>query len=95
MAKTTDELVREVADRVRRMETRQAAFLESQGFSTNTGKPQFYESAHEVTLPSPRVSIRDILAVIPEHVTAPVGVYVGQDCLCVVQRVTTMPKSRT
>lgn len=68
------ELIVEIADRVRRMETRLVRFLESQGFDTQTQKPVLVDGT--VRIPTPNCSLADILDVIPfgHHGSVPITV---------------------
>jgi hypothetical protein len=56
--------VGEIKDRCRRMETRLTRYMEAQGFDTTARPPTWREG--EITIPSPAVSLKDILNVIPD-----------------------------
>jgi hypothetical protein len=57
--------MREVLDRLRRIETRVTRFLETQGFDTQVQRPKWDEATHTLYIPSMGVSLRDILLAIP------------------------------
>jgi hypothetical protein len=58
------EKVSECVDRCRRVETRVTKFLEEQGFDTGVQRPVWGSTGY-VDLPSPAVSMKDILATVP------------------------------
>lgn len=51
-------------DRVRRIEKRLTRYMEHQGFDTQTAKAQWVEGA--VRVPSPAISLQEVLAAIPQ-----------------------------
>ena len=57
--------MKEVVDRCRRMETRLTRFLESQGFDTQVKRATWRDGT--LVVPSPSVSLKEILATIPSH----------------------------
>lgn len=59
----SDVLVKEIADRMRRLETRFTKFMEMQGFDTKVRRPEFHDGV--VSVPSPSCSIHDIVQSIP------------------------------
>ena len=61
---------RETNDRLRRMETRLTKFMEWSGFDTEVRRPRFADG--RLTIPTDATSLRDCLATIPDHWTAPV-----------------------
>lgn len=60
------EQLKEVLQRVRRLETRVTMYLESQGFDTQVQRPKWDADRKTVALPSRATSLKDILAVIPK-----------------------------
>ncbi len=56
--------IKEMKDRMRRMETRLTNFLEVQGYDTEAKQPKFVAPAH-VHIPSVDVSLKKIIRVIP------------------------------
>lgn len=81
----TEEVLTEVRDRMRRVETRLTRFLEEKGFDTGIQRPEWTQGV--VTVPTPAVSLRDVLAVIPRRWPADQSVTVrcGSDVLLTVQ----------
>jgi hypothetical protein len=64
-------LVREIADRCRRIETRLMAYMEAQGFDTQVHRPTWLApdevgAAGVIVVPTPSVSLRDCLAIVPD-----------------------------
>lgn len=62
----TDEIIpllNELIDRSRRTETRLTKYLESIGFDTRVQRP--YWNGHSVIVPTPAVTLCDILAQVP------------------------------
>ena len=57
------EQIKEIADRMRRLETRFTKFMELQGFDTKVRRPLFHDGVVEI--PSLACSLQDILGVIP------------------------------
>lgn len=70
--KTESEQMKELLDRVRRMETRLTAFLVAQGATTTTEKPEWqhndqgYADSGAIHIPSLDCSLRTILAAVPK-----------------------------
>jgi len=60
--------IKEIGDRMRRLETRLTKFMETQGFETKSRRPVFEpgESIGTVSIPSMGCSVKDILASISE-----------------------------
>ena len=60
-------LVKDIADRARRVETRQAKYLESIGFETGVRKPVWVQTndGASIEVPSPATSLVDCLSVVP------------------------------
>jgi len=56
--------MKEVVDRCRRMETRLTKFLESQGFDTQV-KRATWKDDRTITVPSPSVSLKEVMTTIP------------------------------
>jgi hypothetical protein len=56
--------IKEIQDRVRRMETRLTKWLEDQGFDTGVKRPVWHQDG-TVTVPSLDCSLKHILTVIP------------------------------
>lgn len=70
----------EIVDRIRRIETRFTKYLEFQGFDTQTARAQWVGGA--VRVPSPAISLRDVLAAIPQtHSGVMVPVCVGDELI--------------
>lgn len=64
---STDPLMREAVDRLRRIETRFTKYLESQGFDTKVRRPVFHKVAEQgvVDIPSPATALKDIITAVP------------------------------
>jgi len=60
----TTKTLEELRDRTRRVETRLTKYLESQGFDTQTQRPEWRSDGY-VNVPSPNISLKDVLSVIP------------------------------
>jgi hypothetical protein len=58
-----DDILRELRDRMRRVETRLTKFLQSQGFDTMSQQPLWKDGV--VDVPSMSCSIKDVMSVIP------------------------------
>lgn len=58
-----DDYLKEITDRMRRLETRFTKFMEIQGFDTKVRRPVFRDGVVEI--PSMACSIHDILTSIP------------------------------
>lgn len=58
------QMMQEVIDRCRRVETRLTRFLESQGFDTGSRRPSWRNGS--VHVPSADCTIRDMLKVVPK-----------------------------
>lgn len=54
---------REVTDRLRRIETRLTGFMQWSGYETGSDRPTWADGV--IHVPTPGVSLRDIMAVIP------------------------------
>lgn len=76
--------LKEIADRVRRIETRLTRYLKDRGFDTQTKVPEYKHDA--IHAPSPEVSLQACVDVIPKSRTAIVPVYVGTDLVGYVAR---------
>ena len=64
-----DPLVKELADRLRRIETRLSKFMEAQGFDAQTQRPEWsitQDKTAIITIPTDMCSIKDMLSVIPD-----------------------------
>ncbi len=68
MTDVSQEAIKEIQDRCRRMETRLTRFLEAQGFETGTMKPSWHGGV--IKIPSPACSLKDMLAVVPDDWSA-------------------------
>ena len=55
---------KEVKDRVRRIETRLTGFMQWSGYNPGSEKPVWHPEGR-VSIPTPGVSLRDMLAVVP------------------------------
>jgi hypothetical protein len=62
---TTEHDIMEIRDRCRRLETKVTAYLESQGFETNSMKPA-WTTFGAVEIPNLGASLKDILAIVPK-----------------------------
>lgn len=58
-------MLKECLDRLRRVETRLTTFLEASGMVIQVERPTFKDGV--VYVPTPSVSMRDCLAVVPEE----------------------------
>lgn len=70
MSPSADYDMKEVVDRCRRMETRLTRFLESQGFDTQVKRATWRHDGGShgvVTVPSPAVALKEIMATIPSN----------------------------
>lgn len=65
-----EQIVGEVKDRSRRIETRLTRYIEAQGFETGATKPVFNTDDHAVQVPSLDASLRSIFASIPDEAAA-------------------------
>lgn len=63
------EIVREIRDRARRIETRLTKFLEQSGFNAQTQRP-FLNADDQLVIPSMYCSLKDILAAVPPSLAA-------------------------
>jgi hypothetical protein len=67
--------VQEIADRLRRIETRLTRFMDASGFDTETKKPSFHAANHDrgayVSVPSQACAFDSILACLPERAEQP------------------------
>lgn len=78
------EMITEVRDRSRRVETRLAKFLEAQGFEINNRHPA-WRSPGIIEVPDRNMSISEILKVIPSDWGGKVAVVHDNKLLCIVQ----------
>jgi hypothetical protein len=62
--------LKEMTDRLRRMETRLTRFMEAMGFDTEVRRPQFRDGL--LDLPTDAASVRDCLAAVPAHWHGPI-----------------------
>ena len=62
------DMTREILDRLVRTETRLTKYMEAQGFDTKVQRPRWdkHASTFAVFIPSEAVSLKEILAVIPD-----------------------------
>ncbi len=67
------DLLKDVADRTRRIETRLVKYLEAQGHDTGAKRPVYRQG--EVIIPSMACSIKDILEAIPQDIQDVVIIY--------------------
>lgn len=74
------EMLSEVLDRSRRIETRLTGFLEAQGFDTRVRRPVFKDGALHVQ--SPGVSLNECIAAIPTWHTEDTQVLCNGEELC-------------
>ena len=65
MSSTENTDLKEMKDRLRRIETRLTKYLEDQGFDTQTRKPSFKNGG--IIIHSNQTSIGDILKTVPEN----------------------------
>lgn len=63
--KTETEKLDEVVERTRRIETRLTKFMEQEGFDTQVARAAWLNNG-TVTVPSLAISLKEILAIIPE-----------------------------
>ncbi|MGH6812372.1 MAG: hypothetical protein ACREDM_08520 [Methylocella sp.] len=56
-------VLKEIADRVRRIETRLTKYLEVRGFDTQTQRPSWHDGV--IYIPSSDCSIKDCLSAVP------------------------------
>lgn len=83
---TTPQLIQEIADRCRRIETRLTRYMVAEGFDATT-KPHFDEGT--LFLPSPDCSIQDCVSAIPAGWGAPVEVWHKE------RHITTLPARKS
>jgi len=81
----------EIKDRLKRLETRSTKFFESQGFNTGVERPIWRgitgtSDVSRIDLPTPNVSIKDIMAVIPDNYVEEVDLYCGGELIATVYR---------
>ena len=77
--------VKEIVDRVRRIETRVTKMGHAMGVDVGGGRPIWNAAQKRVLLPSPNCSIGECLAVIPEKLRdEEVDFYIGTQYLCTV-----------
>jgi hypothetical protein len=75
-------VLRELRDRMRRVETRMTAYLVQQGFDTQVHKPEW--KAGVIELGSLFTPIKDIIAAIPENWEADVFIeHKGEELMCI------------
>ena len=58
-------MIKEILDRIRRLETRTTKFLNASGFDTQVQRPFFTDGS--LIIPTPSVSLRDCLDAIPSE----------------------------
>ena len=85
------EILSEIRDRVRRIETRSTKYFEAQGFDTGSTRAtwrgmQANEDAARIDLPTPGIALKDILAVIPKGFEGDVDLYVGEELIAMLYR---------
>lgn len=74
--------IREIRDRMRRVETRVTKIGQSLGVDVGGGKPTWDPNDKVVTIPTPNCAIGSILAAIPEHERkGEVDVYIADEYL--------------
>lgn len=79
-----DEMISEILDRSRRIETRLVSFLEAQGFDTRVRRPLFKDGC--VHVQSPATSINEIMAVVPDWHNENTPVMLKDEIICWVIR---------
>lgn len=79
-----DSDLREMKDRLRRMETRLTKFMIAQGFDTETRQPVWEPGDGTLEVPSAQVALQDVLDAIPSHRThtRPIPITLGDRVLC-------------
>lgn len=75
------ELLREIADRARRTETRVTKIANHFNVEAGGDKPVFHAQTGEIDVPSRRVSLEDVLNAVPHGHTGRVDVCCGRDFL--------------
>jgi hypothetical protein len=75
-----DEVLNEVLDRVRRLETRVTAFLEANGYDTRVRRPLFKDGG--VFVQSAATSISEVLSSIPKWHNGLTPIILGEEILC-------------
>ena len=87
----TEGILTEIRDRIRRLETRTTKYLEAQGFDTGAARAKWlgikpgWEVAR-IDLPTPAVSLKEILATIPKDHEEDVDLYVGEELIATIYR---------
>lgn len=79
-----EDAIRETLSRARRIETRLTQLLIGLGVSTESQKPEF--KAGRLQLPSRHTSMQEIIDSIPKNWPDPVGVFIGNDQVAVIDR---------
>ena len=85
------EILSEIRDRVRRIETRSTKYFEAQGFDTGSTRAvwlgfQPTMDAARINLPTPGIALKDILAVIPKDFEGDVDLYVGEELIATIYK---------
>ena len=86
MIKTSEEQLKEVYDRVRRVETRLTSFFHFMGFDTTAGKPVWIEKTGTIIVPTDASSLKEILAAIPTHWDRDAEVWCKGKFVCIVAK---------
>ena len=84
MIKTTEEQIKEIYDRVRRVETRLTSFFGFMGFETNAKKPIWtvVNERGTIIVPTDMVALKEILATVPEYWDREVEVWCKGNFIC-------------
>ena len=85
------EILSEIRDRVRRIETRSTKYFEANGLDTGAARAKWcgfqpVADAARVELPTPSIALKDILAVIPKGYDGDVDLYVGEELIVTLYR---------
>jgi hypothetical protein len=83
-----DTAVKEILDRMRRVETRLTKLIELQGFDTHGDKPKLIWEAGDakLILPSPSCTLKSILDALPKRANPDVQLMMGEEILAVIRR---------
>ena len=75
----TKDILREIRDRTKRIETRLTQTMVAQGIPTRAQQPEFFPGSAVrnpyVLIPSPHTSIKEVVDSIPENCNEEVGIY--------------------
>lgn len=79
---TSNEAIREIRDRSRRIESRLTALTQKLGFTTPAKRPVFNPDDGVVSVPSREVALDEVLAAIPPTWQGDVVVMIGENYIC-------------